>query len=139
MMGSEESSHNGLLLTTKLLIKSLDLLMAQNRPLNPPSRTAVSKCPPLSEADGEGMIALTRDLFPIFRSVTGNGVGANARDPSGATCLSKSMRVLRSWIGQSALWNRVPALPNGEYAEYHTSVATALRDYARHSRPQVWK
>ena len=34
----------------------------------------VDKCPPLSEADGESMLALIQELFPICRSITGNGL-----------------------------------------------------------------
>jgi aminopeptidase-like protein len=35
---------------------------------------AVDECSPLSEADGESMLALIQELFPICRSITGNGV-----------------------------------------------------------------
>ena len=35
---------------------------------------AVDECSPLSEADGENMFALIQELFPICRSITGNGV-----------------------------------------------------------------
>ena len=35
---------------------------------------AVDECSPLAEADGESMLALIQELFPICRSITGNGV-----------------------------------------------------------------
>ena len=35
---------------------------------------AVDECSPLSEPEGESMLALIQELFPICRSITGNGV-----------------------------------------------------------------
>ena len=59
---------------------------------------AVDKCPPLSEADREIMIALIQELFPICRSITSNGV-------------RQSLAILQCYIPlEINLWDSGPGL-----------------------------